>query len=174
MKTKSEIVANWLPRYTGTPLKAFGKHILLVNFNNYVRMFAKWHNVPVHGHDKPMPNATADGITIINFGMGSASAATIMDLLSAIQPKAVMFLGKCGGVKHVAHRSHPWRGRVQRLLSAGSSRTAGVQFAEGDLDNDPRSQTRLLDGHGLYDEPPRLGTRLEIQKIPAQDPLHRD
>ena len=103
MKTKSEIVANWLPRYTGTPLKNFGKHILLVNFNNYVRMFARLHDVPVHGHDKPMPNATADGITIINFGMGSASAATIMDLLSAIQPKAVLFLGKCGGVKHVAN-----------------------------------------------------------------------
>ena len=102
MKTKADIVANWLPRYTGTPLKDFGKHILLVNFNNYVEMFAKWHKVPIRGADKPMPNATADGITIINFGMGSASAATIMDLLSSIQPEAVLFLGKCGGLKHVA------------------------------------------------------------------------
>jgi AMP nucleosidase len=102
MKTKAAIVANWLPRYTGTPLKNFGKHILLVNFNNYVQMFAKWHNVPVRGMDCPMPNATADGITVINFGMGSASAATIMDLLTAIKPEAVLFLGKCGGIKHVA------------------------------------------------------------------------
>jgi AMP nucleosidase len=102
MKTKAEIVANWLPRYTGTPLKYFGKHILLVNFSNYVHMFAKWHRVPVRGLDKPMLNATANGITIINFGMGSASAATIMDLLSAIHPEAVLFLGKCGGLKHVA------------------------------------------------------------------------
>jgi AMP nucleosidase len=102
MRTKPEIVANWLPRYTGTPLKEFGKHILLVNFNNYVRQFARWHRVPVRGLDRPMPNATAAGITIINFGMGSASAATIMDLLSAVRPKAVLFLGKCGGVKHVA------------------------------------------------------------------------
>ena len=102
MKTKSEIVANWLPRYTGTPLKDFGKHILLVNFNNYVQMFAQWHKVPVRGMDCPMPNATANGITIINFGMGSASAATIMDLLTAIKPEAVLFLGKCGGIKHVA------------------------------------------------------------------------
>lgn len=102
MKTKPEIVANWLPRYTGTPLKDFGKHILLVNFSNYVQMFARWHKVTVRGLDRPMPNATADGITIINFGMGSASAATIMDLLSAVQPKAVLFLGKCGGIKHVA------------------------------------------------------------------------
>ena len=49
-----------------------------------------------------MPSATAGRITIIDFGMGSATAATIMDLLSALQPKAVLFLGKCGGIKHRA------------------------------------------------------------------------
>jgi AMP nucleosidase len=99
MKTKQEIVKNWLPRYTGTTLDKFGKYILLTNFHNYVDLFAKWNNVKVHGADKPMPNATANGITIINFGMGSASAATVMDLLSAISPKACLFLGKCGGLK---------------------------------------------------------------------------
>lgn len=99
MKTKEEIVENWLPRYTGTPLESFGKYILLTNFSKYVKMFADWHGVPVDGQDMPMPNATAKGITIINFSMGSANAATIMDLLSAIDPKAVLFLGKCGGLK---------------------------------------------------------------------------
>jgi len=99
MKTKNDIVANWLPRYTGTPLAEFGKYILLVNFTNYVRLFAKWNNVPVRGEDRFMPNATANGITIVNFGMGSATAATVMDLLTAIKPKACLFLGKCGGLK---------------------------------------------------------------------------
>jgi AMP nucleosidase len=99
MRTKDEIVADWLPRYTGTPLSEFGKYILLVNFSNYVRMFAEWHKVPVRGEDRPMLNATAKGISIINFGMGSATAATVMDLLSAITPKACLFLGKCGGLK---------------------------------------------------------------------------
>jgi AMP nucleosidase len=99
MKTKSEIVENWLPRYTGTALNDFGKYILLTNFSNYVKLFAEWHQVEVCGLDKPMPNATAEGITIINFGMGSPGAATIMDLLCAIEPKAVLFLGKCGGLK---------------------------------------------------------------------------
>lgn len=99
MKTKQEIVSNWLPRYTGEELKNFGKHILLTNFSNYVEMFAKKHKCKIVGKDKPMQCATANGITIINFGMGSASAATIMDLLSAIQPKGVLFLGKCGGLK---------------------------------------------------------------------------
>ena len=102
MKTRRDIVANWLPRYTGVPLKGLGDYILLTNFHHYVNLFAKWHGVPVHGKGKPMPNATADDITIINFGMGSATAATIMDLLSAIKPKAVLFLGKCGGIKHRA------------------------------------------------------------------------
>ena len=99
MKTKEEIVENWLQRYTGTALDKFGKFILLTNFGKYVKMFAKLNNVEVNGQDMPMPNATANGITIINFGMGSANAATIMDLLSAIQPQAVLFLGKCGGLK---------------------------------------------------------------------------
>ncbi|MFN4285869.1 MAG: AMP nucleosidase [Lacibacter sp.] len=99
MKTKEEIVKNWLPRYTGLPLEDFGKYILLTNFTNYVKLFAEWHNVPVVGTDRPMQCATADGITIINFGMGSATAATVMDLLSAVKPKAALFLGKCGGLK---------------------------------------------------------------------------
>jgi AMP nucleosidase len=99
METKEEIVKNWLPRYTGTQIEDFGEYILLTNFDNYVQKFAEWHNVPIIGLDKAMSTATADGITIINFSMGSANAATIMDLLSAIHPKAVLFLGKCGGLK---------------------------------------------------------------------------
>ena len=99
MKNKKQIIENWLPRYTGRPLKDFGKHILLTNFIQYVNLFAKNNKVPVIGLDKAMPNATAEGITIINFGMGSSNAATIMDLIHAIDPKAVLFLGKCGGLK---------------------------------------------------------------------------
>ena len=99
MKTKDEIVTNWLPRYTGVPLEEISKYILLVNFENYLHLFADMHGAPIRGREKPMPNATADGITMINFGMGSANAATVMDLLSAIKPKACLFLGKCGGLK---------------------------------------------------------------------------
>ena len=99
MKTKEDIVNNWLPRYTGKDLDTFGSFILLTNFTLYVELFAKWHDVPVEGRNNNWPSATADGITIINFGMGSPNAATIMDLLSAIMPKAVLFLGKCGGLK---------------------------------------------------------------------------
>lgn len=99
MYSKEEIVNNWLPRYTGEKLENFGKYILLTNFSNYVKMFADWNNVDVKGEEKNMQCATAEDITIINFGMGSPNAATIMDLLTAIAPKAVLFLGKCGGLK---------------------------------------------------------------------------
>lgn len=99
MKTKEEIVNNWLPRYTGVPLEEFGKYIILVNFSTYVILFAKQYGVEMRGLDRPMQSATANNITIINFGMGSASAATVMDLLTAIAPKAVLFLGKTGGLK---------------------------------------------------------------------------
>lgn len=99
MKTKQEIVENWLPRYTGLELADFGRYILLTNFKNYVEKFAEIHNVGVVGKDKAMESATAEGITIINFGMGSPNAATIIDCLSAIKPKGVLFLGKCGGLK---------------------------------------------------------------------------
>lgn len=100
LKTKESIVSNWLPRYTGRNLADFGQYIILINFSKYIQLFSEWNdNAPILGLDKPMQSVTANGITIINFGMGSSVAATIMDLLTAIKPKAVIFLGKCGGLK---------------------------------------------------------------------------
>ncbi len=99
MKTKKEIVKNWLTRYTGLELEEFGQYILLTNFQNYIDYFATKHGVTPTSRDLAMPSATANDITIINFSMGSPNAATIMDLISAINPKACLFLGKCGGLK---------------------------------------------------------------------------
>lgn len=99
MKTKEEIVKNWLPRYTGQKLEDFGSYILLTNFRSYLDFFAKYYNTTIVDPLANMPCATADDITMIDFSMGSPNAATIMDLLSAVRPKAVLFLGKCGGLK---------------------------------------------------------------------------
>ena len=99
MKTKEEIVKDWLPRYTGTALEDFGEYILLCNFSHYVKVFAEWNGVEIKGLDRSMMSATANGITIINFGMGSPNAGTIIDLLTAIKPKGCLFLGKCGGMR---------------------------------------------------------------------------
>ena len=102
-----EIARSWLPRYTGMPLDEFGDNILLTNFDYYVRQFANKFGCNVYGVGKPMQSATnSAGLTIINFGIGSANAATIMDLLSARQPKGVLFLGKCGGLKDSTEIGH--------------------------------------------------------------------
>ena len=107
MHTKDDIVKNWLPRYTGTPIEEFGEYILLTNFGNYVNIFAKKFKSQVRGTDRAMQTSTnADGLSIINFGMGSANAATVMDLLTAVKPKGVLFLGKCGGLKHSTELGH--------------------------------------------------------------------
>ncbi len=99
MKTKKEIVENWLPRYTGRKLEDFPKYILLTNFEYYLELFAEIYGVKIVGADKTMPNVSYGDIILINFGMGSANAATIIDLLSAIEVEAILFLGKCGGLK---------------------------------------------------------------------------
>ena len=103
MTTKEEITGNWLTRYTKTPLDGFGDLVLLTNFNNYVDLFCEQMKVPQVSFDANMRAATADGITMINFGMGSPNAALIMDLLGAIKPKACLFLGKCGGISDKTH-----------------------------------------------------------------------
>jgi AMP nucleosidase len=99
MNNKQEIVENWLPRYTGVPLDGFGQYIILTNFKDYVKHFAEMMGAEIRGEDRPMQSATKDNISIINFQMGSPMAATIMDLLTAIMPKAVLFLGKTGSLK---------------------------------------------------------------------------
>ena len=104
MKTKKAIVDNWLPRYTGTELNEFGEYIILVNFSNYVELFAQWHNVEIRGKDRAMMSATAENISIINFTMGSPNAGLIIDLLTAVMPKALVFLGKCGGLREDKHK----------------------------------------------------------------------
>ena len=99
MKTKEDIVKNWLPRYTGRALEDFSEYIILTNFSHYVHLFSEWYNVPITDEDSIMPSVSNGKITLINFGMGSPNAATIIDLLTAIKPKGVLFLGKCGGLK---------------------------------------------------------------------------
>lgn len=101
------IARDWLPRYTGMPIEKFGDYILLTNFDYYVTQFAERFDCEIHGEGKPMQAATnSAGLSIVNFGIGSANAATIMDLLIARAPKAVLFLGKCGGLKDSTEIGH--------------------------------------------------------------------
>lgn len=107
MKTKLEIAKNWLPRYTGTNIDDFGDYILVTNFQNYVTAFAEQFSCDIRGQNRPMQNSTnSHGLSIINYGMGSPNAATLMDLLTARNPKGILFLGKCGGLKSSTEIGH--------------------------------------------------------------------
>lgn len=107
LETKLDIAKNWLPRYTGMPIDRFGDYVLLTNFGDYVGRFAERFGCDVYGQGRAMQAATNDqGLTIINFGIGSPNAATIMDLLSARMPEGVLFLGKCGGLKDTTEIGH--------------------------------------------------------------------
>ena len=107
LKTKLQIAKNWLPRYTGMPLKDFGKYILITNFFHYLKDFSDMFNAPIMGIGKPMQACTnKEGLTIINYGVGSSNAALIMDLLTAVKPEGVLFLGKCGGLKKSTEIGH--------------------------------------------------------------------
>ena len=164
MKTKEEIVANWLPRYTKRSLNDFGEYILLTNFNKYVELFADKFNVPVLGRDANMTSAHAEGITIINFGMGSPNAAIIMDLLGAIQPKACLFLGKCGGID----RKNKLGDLILPIAAIRGEGTSNdyyppevpalcIYVAACRLVGYPRPCPRLLDWNGIYYQPPYMG-----------------
>lgn len=105
--SKESIAADWLPRYTGLAVKEFGDYVLLTNFRSYVDAFAERFDCEVTGADRPMQAASnGEGLTIVNFGIGTANAATIMDLLTARMPKGVLFLGKCGGLKQSTEIGH--------------------------------------------------------------------
>ena len=89
------------------PVDEFGDYILLTNFKTYVTRFAELFGCDVHGEERPMQAATNPaGLSIVNFGIGSANAALIMDLLIARKPKGVLFLGKCGGLKDSSEIGH--------------------------------------------------------------------
>jgi AMP nucleosidase len=107
MKTRLEIARNWLPRYTGMPIDQYGDYILITNFRDYLDRFAKLFDCEIYGDGRPMQAATNKaGLTLVNYGIGSANAATVMDLLSARAPKGVLFLGKCGGLHHSTEIGH--------------------------------------------------------------------
>ena len=125
-------------------LEEFGSHILLTNFDQYVRAFAKRFNCEIRGEGKPMQAATnSEGLTMINFGIGSANVATIMDLLTAVNPDGVLFLGKCGGLKESTEIGHfilPIAAILMRAPVSITLRSASATFVYGSCTSScPRS-----------------------------------
>ncbi len=97
---KKKIARDMLERYTGHEIKDFQKQIILTNFHYYVERF----NVLLpdahytKGSAFKASSSAKAKVTIIEFGVGSAMAALIGELLAVVEPKAVLFLGLAGGV----------------------------------------------------------------------------
>lgn len=101
MLKKSELVPIYLKRYTGKEIDYFGKYIILTNFNSHLKYFAASFNEEIifDGDEAMITCTNPEGITMINFGIGTSLAATVIDLLVAIRPKFIIFIGKCAGIK---------------------------------------------------------------------------
>ncbi len=68
-----------------------------------------------------MQCATADDITIINFGMGSPGAATVMDLLSAISPESGTIPGQMRRIKEKEQYRRPDHLPIAAIRGEGTS-----------------------------------------------------
>jgi len=101
-KRKQKIAKDILERYTGSTLGQFQKQIILTNFGYYMERFATLTNgVVTKGSAMSAVHSKKDGVSIVNFSIGSPTAALIIEVLAMVEPKAVLFLGMCGGL----HRS---------------------------------------------------------------------
>ncbi|MBC7397864.1 MAG: hypothetical protein H7333_10520, partial [Bdellovibrionales bacterium] len=99
---KQKIARDILERYTGSALKDFQKQIILTNFEYYLDRFAVLSGcTKTRGSAMGAVHSPKDGVSIINFSIGSPTAALIIECLSVIEPTSVLFLGMCGGL----HRS---------------------------------------------------------------------
>ncbi len=94
-----KIAVDMLERYTGHEIQDFQEYIILTNFRYYTHRFCTI--LPdVHyteGSAFKAASCSASNVTIIEFGIGSAMAALVMELIAVLEPKASLFLGMCGG-----------------------------------------------------------------------------
>ncbi|MDZ4678651.1 MAG: AMP nucleosidase [Oligoflexia bacterium] len=96
---KMAIARNMLERYTGSLAKEFNKHIILTNFEYYMDRFSKRYNAPLKsGSIMRVAHSKSLGVSIVDFKIGSPTAALVIEMLSAISPDAVLMLGMCGGL----------------------------------------------------------------------------
>ena len=176
MLTKLDLAKDWLPRYTGMSIDDFGDYVLLTNFKNYLTQFANQFGCDIQGENRPMQAATnTAGLSMVNFHIGSANAATIMDLLIARQPKGVLFLGKCGGLKQSAEIGHfilpiaaiRGEGTSDDYLPPQSSGTSLVQAAQVCLGTTRQSKPGISHRGRLLDQSTAVGTRRRFQRRSA-------
>jgi AMP nucleosidase len=99
---KRKIALDMLERYTGSHPSDFRKQIILTNFGYYLDRFDKLcGDTRTQGSAMAVVHSKKVDVSIVDFSIGSPNAALIIELLSVLDPKAVLLLGMCGGL----HRS---------------------------------------------------------------------
>lgn len=102
---EAQIARDTLERYSGSEVDRFGSYLLLTNFSRYIRTFAEYYQVPLmEGSMFRAAHAPEQDISIVDFKLGSAAAALIVDLCSFLPKiKAALMLGMCGGLRRHYH-----------------------------------------------------------------------
>ncbi|MBN1558655.1 AMP nucleosidase [candidate division KSB1 bacterium] len=96
---KLKIAREMLERYTGSAIDDFQKYILLTNFDKYIDVFARrYRSAKQTGSMWSAVHSRESHVTMIDFKIGAPTAALVIELLSVIEPQAVLFLGMCGGL----------------------------------------------------------------------------
>ncbi|MBI5888159.1 MAG: AMP nucleosidase [Deltaproteobacteria bacterium] len=119
--SRDRVGLSTLERYTGSAAAEFQPYILLTNFKMYVDMFAQMAGQPLRqGSVMQACHAKKERISMINFSVGSPTAALVVDLLSFIKPRGVLMLGMCGGLRE-EHREGDFFNPVAAIRGEGTS-----------------------------------------------------
>lgn len=98
--SRDRVGISTLERYTGSSACEFQPYILLTNFKMYVDIFSRQFKKPLRqGSVMRACHAEKEKISIVDYSVGSPTAALIVELLSFIKPQAVLMLGMCGGLR---------------------------------------------------------------------------
>jgi AMP nucleosidase len=118
---KYKIACDMLERYTGHSIDLFQTQIILTNFHYYTERFNALLDDAEYtiGSAFKASSSKKAKVTIIEFGIGSAMAALVMELISVVEPKAVLFLGMCGA-------THPSLKVGDFILPIGAIRAESV------------------------------------------------
>lgn len=104
MSHARDVAQSSMERYSGSGVDAFQKRLLITNFPQYVDYFAKSRGVEItEGSAFKVAHSPQEGISILDFKIGSPAAALVVDLASYLPFEAAVFLGMCGGLRRRYH-----------------------------------------------------------------------
>lgn len=97
---EEKIAIETLERYSRSRAEDFCPYLLLTNFPRYVDYFAAQRGLAIQeGSMFKVAHSPFEGISILDFKIGSPAAALVVDLCAHLPIKATLLLGMCGGLR---------------------------------------------------------------------------